>query len=82
MPPRVTYYAIVSASHDRTDPGGLLRRWHTEPRPTDEILRRDLQWYPTDFFDRARLGHNDNDYEEISEEEAVTIIERWREKWG
>jgi hypothetical protein len=42
--------------------------------PTDEVLQRDLQWHPTEALYRYLLGHNDNDYVEITEEEANTVI--------
>jgi hypothetical protein len=79
--PRITYYARVTRVHGTTDPAGLVRRIHTEPVPTDEALQRDLQWHPTEALYRYWLGHNDNDYVEITEEEADSIIARWREKF-
>ena len=79
--PKITYYARVTPVHDRADPAGLLRRIHTEPIPTDEALQRDLKWHPTEALYRYWLGHTDNDYVEITEEEANDIIDRWREKF-
>ena len=79
--PRITYYARVTQTHDKTDPAGLVRRIHTEPVPTDEALQGDLQWHPTEALYRYWLGHNDNDYEEITEEEANSIMARWRSRF-
>jgi hypothetical protein len=79
--PRITYYARVTPTHDKTDPAGLVRRIHTEPMPTDQALQRDLQWHPTEALYLHWLGHNDNDYEEITEEEADGIIDRWRRQF-
>ena len=80
--PRITYYVRVTPTHDRTDPAGLVRRVHTEPTPTDQALQRDLEWHPTEALYRSWLGHNDSDYEEITEEEANGIINRWRRQFG
>jgi hypothetical protein len=79
--PKITYYASVTPAHGRSNPVGLLRRIHTQPEPTDEVFRRDLQWHPTEALYRYWLGHNDNDYVEITEEEANNIIARWRERF-
>jgi hypothetical protein len=66
----------------RENPAGVFRRVHTEPLPTDEVLRRDLRRHPTDELYRYWLGKNDWDFVEITEEEADTIIARWRRKFG
>lgn len=79
---RITYYASVTQSHDRTDPAGLVRRIHTEPVPTDEALHRDLEWHPTEALYLYWLGHTDNDYVEITEEEANHIIAGWQKRFS
>jgi hypothetical protein len=79
---RTTYYACVTRAHDKKNPAGLVRRIHTEPVPTDEAFQRDLQWHPTEALYRYWLGHNDNDYLEITEEEANGIIARWQEEFN
>ena len=49
--------------------------------PTDEYFGRDMQWHPTEHLHRYWLGHNDDDHEEISADEAQAIIDRWCAKW-
>jgi hypothetical protein len=80
--PKVTYYAKVGDAATRERPKGLVRRIHTEPVPTDEALRRDLRWHPTEFLRRHWLGKEYDDPVEISEQEAEAIIARWREEFG
>lgn len=50
--------------------------------PTDEAFGRNLQWHPTEYLRRYRLGHTDYDHEQISADEAQAIIDRWRVKWA
>ncbi|MFC4908915.1 hypothetical protein [Actinomadura gamaensis] len=76
--PDTTYYALVNDDHPAERPAGLVRRIHTVPVPTDEILTRDLTWQPTDFLHRYWLGHNDQDYVEITEAHADAVIDAWR----
>ncbi|OWM01268.1 hypothetical protein B7435_17050 [Mycolicibacterium peregrinum] len=80
--PRITYYALLAGDRTRDNPSGLVRRIHTTPRPTDEAFGRDLRWHPTEYLRKYWLGHNDVDHEEITLEEAATIISRWRVKWA
>lgn len=74
---RTTYYAILT---DDGRPVGLVRRIHLSPRPRDEILARDLTWQLTEFLKKYSLGHMDEDYVEISDEDAQKLIENWRSK--
>lgn len=78
--PRVTYYAKLAAGRTRENPSGIVRRIHTDP-PTDEGFTRSMTWMPTEYLKLYHLGHNDTDHVEITEEEANTIIERWKAKW-
>jgi hypothetical protein len=77
--PEVTFYALLT---DAGEPAGLVRRTHLPQVPKDESLRRDLSWRPTEFLRKYQLGHNDNDYREISAEDASALIEHWRIKWA
>lgn len=77
--PEVTYYARFDESSTPKDPLSVLRRVHTEPRPTDEIFRRDLQWHPTERLHREWLGLEDDYYVEITEAQAEAIMQRWRD---
>lgn len=80
--PDITYYAVLGGDRTRDNPSGLVRRIHTTPRSTDEAFGRDLRWHPTEYLRKYFLGHNDDDHEEITLEEAATIISRWRVKWA
>jgi hypothetical protein len=80
--PEITYYALVSETNPPERPAGLVRRIHTEPMPTDEVFRRDLQWHPTEYLQRYWLGHRDQEHVEITEAEAERIMARWRERFG
>jgi hypothetical protein len=77
---RVTYYALIDADRTPENPGGIVRRTHTDP-PIDESFRRDLTWKPTEYLERYRLGHDDTDHVEITEVQANAIIAEWRAKW-
>lgn len=74
----ITYYAIVDDGYPPDRPDGLVRRVHTEPMPTDEAFHRDMQWHPTEFLRLHWLGHNEQDYVEISPELAEAVITRWK----
>lgn len=80
--PRVQYFALVDDGGTPEDAGGLVRRIHTRPAPTDESIGRDLLWHKTEYLRRYYLGHNDQDHVEVSEEFANQLIERWRAKWA
>jgi hypothetical protein len=76
--PKITYYALIDDTHPPERPSGIVRRTHTDPVPTDEAFGRDLQWHPTEFLRRHWLGHNEDDYIEISEQAAQAVISAWR----
>lgn len=75
-----TYYALLPGDRTPDDPGGILRRTHTEP-PIDEAFGRDMQWHPSEYLRRYYLGHNDVDHVEIDEESAKSILDRWCAEW-
>lgn len=77
--PKITYYKLFA---DDGRAAGLVRRIHLSPYPRDESLRRNLTWHPTQFLRKSALGDIDNDYQEISAEEAGELIEYWRVKWS
>ncbi|MCV6998669.1 hypothetical protein A5768_11320 [Mycolicibacterium fortuitum] len=80
--PETTYYAVLAAGSTRDDPAGIVRRIHTSPMPIDEAFGRNMQWHPTEYLRRYFLGHNDDDHEEITAEQAQAVIDRWCAKWG
>ena len=70
------YYARLAAGRTRENPSGVLRRRREGEHTVDEAFTRNLQWELTDYFDRVRLGHNDDDHVEITEAEAQQFVER------
>lgn len=71
-----TYYARLTAGRTRENPGGVLRRRREGERTVDEAFTRNLRWEPTGYFDRVRLGHNDDEHVEITETAAQQFVER------
>jgi hypothetical protein len=48
----------------------------------DESLQRDLRWYPTSAITQWEYGNLPGELLEISEAEALGLIERFRKRWG
>jgi len=70
------YYLRVGGEPER--PLTLLRR-RPEPggRISEQVLRRDLRWYPTDLFlNNARNG--EWELTEVSAERAAEVLDAWR----
>ena len=78
--PQVQYFALLREGGTAENASGLVRRIHTAPVPTDEAIGRDLLWHPTEYLRLYRLGHNDQEHVEVSEQFAAQLIERWRAK--
>ncbi|WP_084219387.1 hypothetical protein [Spirillospora albida] len=76
--PEITYYAILDEGFAPSRPAGIVRRVHATPRPTDEAFTRNMQWEPTEFLVLHWLGHNDEDYVEITAQQAQEVIDRWK----
>jgi hypothetical protein len=74
----VTYYARLAPGDTPDRPRSLVRRRHTEVYPTDEALRDDGRWHPTDLLERASVGDLDDEMVEISAEAADRVAARWR----
>jgi hypothetical protein len=79
MPETVTYYAVVNDFSSREQPAGVFRRTYTEDGGrSDEAFTRNLQWeYSTSLVSRER-GNLDNEFIEITEDEADQIVARIR----
>ena len=83
MAEQLTYYAIIDHRATREDPAGVARRRRVEPAGfRDEALGRDLNWHFTPLIVEWERAESTPDLEQISEEEAERIIERFRERWG
>ncbi|GAA3230686.1 hypothetical protein ACFO1B_27005 [Dactylosporangium siamense] len=74
----VTYYARLAPNDTVERPRSLIRRRHTPVYPTDEALRDDGRWHPTDLVERATVGDLDDELVEIPAELAETIAARWQ----
>jgi hypothetical protein len=81
MPDEVTYYAIVDDLSSREQPAGVLRRIYFEAGGRrDEAFSQDLVWVRTVLLVSAERGDLQNEFIEITEDEANQIVERIRAK--
>jgi len=79
MPDKVTYYAVVNDLSSRERPAGVFRRTYTEDGGrSDEAFTRNLQWEYSTSLISAERGDLENEYIEITEDEANQIVERIR----
>jgi hypothetical protein len=79
MPDKVTYYAIVDDLSSREQPAGVLRRIYFEVGGRrDEAFSRDLVWERTTLLASAERGDLENEFIEITEDEANQIVDRIR----
>jgi hypothetical protein len=83
MAENLTYYAIIDDRATRDDPAGIARRREVESGGfRDEALGRDLNWHFTPLIVEWKRAESTDDLEEISQEEAERVIERFRERWS
>lgn len=81
MPDKVTYYAIIDDLSSRERPAGVLRRIYFESGGRrDEAFSSDLVWERTPMLVSAERGDLENEFIEITEDEANQIVERIRAK--
>ena len=79
MADRVTYFAVVNDLSSRERPAGVFRRTYTEDGGrSDEAFTRNLRWEYSTSLVSAERGDLDNEFIEISEDEADQIVERIR----
>jgi hypothetical protein len=79
MPDRITYYAIIDGLSSRKRPAGVLRRVYFEAGGRrDEAFSRDLIWERTPLLVSAERGDLENEFVEITEDEANQIVDRIR----
>lgn len=79
MADQITYYAIVDDLSSRERPAGVLRRVYFEiGGRRDEAFSQDLVWERTAMLISAERGDLDNDFIEITEDEASQIVARIR----
>ena len=79
MPDKVTYYAVVDDLSSRDQPAGVFRRTYTEDGGrSDEAFTRNLIWEFSPALISAERGDLQNEFIEITEDEANQIVERIR----
>jgi hypothetical protein len=78
MPTKITYYAIVNEFSSRERPGGVLRRVQRDDGQEDQAFTRNLKWEFSPLLYSYERGNLDNEFFEISEDEANRIVERIR----
>jgi hypothetical protein len=81
MPDKVTYYAVVDDLSSRERPAGVFRRTYFESGGRrDEAFTRSLVWERSATLVSAERGDLQNRFIEITEDEAIQIVERIRAK--
>jgi hypothetical protein len=77
------YYAILRGGDTPAQPSGLARRTYTPQGRLDETLGGDLTWHrDSAIYEWERGEEMGADLVEITEAEAETLIEQFRETWG
>ena len=83
MADKVTYYAVVNDLSTRVRPAGLFRRTYTETGGLrDEAFTRNLVWKSSASLVSAERGDLQNDFFEITEDEADQLMEQLRVRWS
>jgi hypothetical protein len=79
MPDNVMYYAVVDGLSSRERPAGVFRRTYTEDGgKLDEAFTRNLIWEFSPALISAERGDLQNEFIEITEDEANQIVDRIR----
>ena len=82
MPDKVIYYAVVNDLSTRDRPASLFRRTYTEAGGLrDEAFTRNLVWKNSSSLVAAERGDLQNDFIEITEDEANQLMEQLRARW-
>jgi hypothetical protein len=83
MADKVIYYAVVNDLSSRDRPAGLFRRTYTEAGGLrDEAFTRNLIWKNSSTLVSAERGDLENDFIEITEDEASQLMEELRARWA
>jgi hypothetical protein len=79
MPDKVTYYAVVDDLSTRERPAGVFRRTYFQSGGRrDEAFTRNLIWERSPALVSAERGDLQNEFVEITEDEANQIVDRIR----
>jgi hypothetical protein len=82
MADKVIYYAVVNDLSSRDRPAGLFRRTYTEAGGLrDEAFTRNLIWKNSSTLVSAERGDLENDFIEVTEDEASQLMEQLRDRW-
>jgi hypothetical protein len=82
MPNKILYYAVVDELSSREHPAGLFRRTYTEAGGLrDEAFTRNLIWKNSSTLVSAERGDLENDFIEITGDEAKQLMEQLRARW-
>jgi len=83
MPDKILYYAVVDELSSREYPAGLFRRTYTEAGGLrDEAFTRNLIWKNSSTLVSAERGDLENDFIEITEDEASQLMGQLRARWA
>ena len=82
MAEEITYYALVDDFSTREKPGGVVRRIRHPGGEHDEAFSADLTWKRTSVLYSAEHGDTMNDFHELTEDEAMRIVDRIRQEHG
>jgi len=81
MTDKITYYAVVDDMSSRERPAGVFRRIYFESGGRrDEAFTGNLEWKRSASLVSAERGDLQNDYIEITEDEANQIVAQIRAK--
>jgi hypothetical protein len=75
----VIHYAIVDGLSNRERPAGVLRRSYRDGGRRDEAFTRDLVWHRSSLLISAERGDLENEFAEITAEQAGRIVGRIRQ---
>jgi hypothetical protein len=78
MARKITYFAMVDDLSSREEPASVLRRVEDEEGENDEVFTRELIWVGSPSLYSAERGNLDNQFYEITEDEAERIVARIR----
>jgi hypothetical protein len=79
MPDKVTYYAVVDDLSNRQEPAGVFRRtYFADGGRRDEAFTRNLAWERSAALVSAERGDLQNEFIEITEDDANQIVDRIR----